>query len=183
MSATKHIVKSKREQTTKYSYSFAVTKINPVTNTLEIDLYCKPTDSHNYLLYNSAHSKKCKESIPYSQFLRIRRICTNIEDYDRHIVMLSKHFLRRGYPLKLLENAAITAKRLDRNTLLANVNKTEKGSDDAILITTYDPAQDILKNITKENWDYLGKSPMTTHIYQKKSWLDIGDQKTSVTCW
>jgi len=145
-----------------------IVKINQDNNTIETDLYCKPTDSHNYLLYNSAHPKKCKESIPYSQFLRIRRICTNIEDYDRHIVMLSKHFLRRGYPLKLLETAAITARRLDRNTLLANVNKPEKGSDDVILITTYDPAQDILRNITKENWDYLGKSPMTTHIYQKK---------------
>ena len=79
-------------------------KINPDNNTLETDLYCKPTDSHNYLLYNSAHPKKCKQSIPYSQFLRIRRICTNTKDYDRHIVTLSSHFLRRGYPLELLED-------------------------------------------------------------------------------
>ena len=49
-------------------------KINPSNNTLETDLYCKPTDSHNYLLYNSAHPKKCKQSIPYSQFLSLRRI-------------------------------------------------------------------------------------------------------------
>ena len=43
-----------------------------------------------------------------------------------------------------------------------------KTSEDVILVTTYEPSQDILRNITKENWDYLGKSPMTTFIHQKK---------------
>ena len=40
------------------------------------DLYSKPTDSYNYLYYNSAHPQRCKDSIPHSQFLRVRRICT-----------------------------------------------------------------------------------------------------------
>ena len=144
-------------------------RINPTNNMLETDLYCKPTDSHNYLLYNSAHPKKCKQSIPYSQFLRIRRICTKLEDYDRHLVTLSKNFLRRGYPLDLLESAAIKARRLDRTTLLAKqTNDTTKTMEEVILVTTYEPSQDILRNITLKNWDYLGKSPITTFIHQKK---------------
>ena len=49
-------------------------RINHANNTMETDLYCKTTDSHNYLLYNSAHPSKCKKGIPYCQFLRIRRI-------------------------------------------------------------------------------------------------------------
>ena len=143
-------------------------RINHINNTLETDLYCKPTDSHNYLLYNSAHPSKCKKSIPYSQFLRIRRICTNISDYDRHIVTLSTHFLRRGYPMDLLEAAAIKARRLDRPSLLTPKDVTEKDSDQVILVTTYEPSRDILRDIIKENWDYLGKSPITTFIHQKK---------------
>jgi len=143
-------------------------RINPDNNTLETDLYCKPTDSHNYLLYNSAHPKKCKQSIPYSQFLRIRRICTKTSDYDRHIVTLSNHFLRRGYPLELLETAAITARRLDRNILLEPKNTPDTKSEEVILVTTYDPSQDLLREITKANWDYLGKSPLTTFIHKKK---------------
>ena len=84
----------------KASIIFLETKvsINNATGCLETDLYSKPTVSHNYLLYNSAHPKKCKDSIPYSQFLRIIRICSKPEDYDRHIITLSGHFLRRGYP-------------------------------------------------------------------------------------
>ena len=146
-------------------------RINPSNNRLETDLYCKPTDSHNYLLYNSAHPKKCKQSISYSMFLRIRRICTHIDDYDRHIVMLSKHFLRRGYPLDLLQTAAIKSRRLDRNSLLTTIkaDDTPKIKEEVILVTTYEPSQDILRNITLKNWDYLGKSPITTFIQQKKN--------------
>ena len=144
-------------------------RINPTNNMLEIDLYCKPTDSHNYLLYNSAHPKECKRSIPYSQFLRIRRICTKTSDYDRHIITLSKHFLRRGYPQDLLETAAITARRLDRETLLTpRYTEEDKDTNEVILVTTFEPSQDTLREITKKNWDYLGKSPITTFIHQKK---------------
>ena len=39
-------------------------------------LYCKPTDSHSYLEFNSCHPPYNKTSIPFSQFLRIRRNCS-----------------------------------------------------------------------------------------------------------
>jgi len=142
--------------------------INIASHELETDLYCKPTDSHNYLLYNSAHPKRCKESIPYSQFLRIKRICSKTTDYDRHIVTLSKHFLRRGYPIQLLEEAAIKARRLDRDKLLGPRDAPTENRENVILVTTYEPTQDVLRDITKKNWDYLGKSPTTLHMYQEK---------------
>ena len=44
------------------------------------------------------------------------------------------------------------------------MNTPEKTSDDVILVTTYEPSQDILRNITKENWDYLGKKSHD-HLY------------------
>ena len=36
-------------------------------------VHCKPTDSHSHLLYSSSHPSHVKNSIPYSQFLRLRR--------------------------------------------------------------------------------------------------------------
>ena len=44
------------------------------------DLFCKPT----HLLYSSVHPYHCKKSIPYSQFLRIWRICSNMSDFNWH---------------------------------------------------------------------------------------------------
>ena len=40
---------------------FLDTKVKKDGESLVTDLYCKPTDSHSYLLYNSAHPQKCKD--------------------------------------------------------------------------------------------------------------------------
>ena len=44
-------------------------------DSLSTSMYYKPTDSHLYVLFNSSHPQRCLESIPFSQFLRARRIC------------------------------------------------------------------------------------------------------------
>ncbi len=62
------------------------------------NLYCKPTDSHNYLHFQSAHPDHNKCSLPYSQYLRLRRICSRNEDFLKHSRMITFHFVRRGYP-------------------------------------------------------------------------------------
>lgn len=42
---------------------------------VETDVYQKPTDTHPYLQWTSADPPHLKRSIPYSQALRLRRIC------------------------------------------------------------------------------------------------------------
>jgi hypothetical protein len=49
----------------KNEVNFLDTKVKVVNGILQTDLYCKPTDSHSYLMYDSAHSQRCKDSIPY----------------------------------------------------------------------------------------------------------------------
>ena len=45
----------------KEKVNFLDTTVKIVNNSLVTDLYSKPTDSHNYLLYNSSHPQRCKE--------------------------------------------------------------------------------------------------------------------------
>ena len=101
------------------SVNFLDTTVN-LTNsgTLTVDLHNKPTDSHNNLLYTSAHPQSCKQSLSYCKFLRISRICTKIEDFDKHSITTARHFLRRGYPQKMTEEALILALRKDQDSLL-----------------------------------------------------------------
>ena len=40
------------------------------------NLYSKPTDGHQYLLFESCHPSHTKSSIIFSQALRMRRICS-----------------------------------------------------------------------------------------------------------
>ena len=48
---------------------------------IETDLYTKPTDKLQYLLISSSHPQHTKRSIPYSLALRLRRICSNHDNY------------------------------------------------------------------------------------------------------
>ncbi len=50
-------------------------------NAVSTSVHYKPTDSHSYLRYDSHHPDKCRDSIPYSQFLRLRHICSEDEDF------------------------------------------------------------------------------------------------------
>ena len=115
------------------------------------DLYCKPTDSHNYLHYDSAHPEHNKRSLPYSQYLRLKRICSREEDFVRHSKMITFHFVRRGYPKDLLRKAFIRAAEMERSQLLEMSDQQTKEDETIFLITTYTPGFTGLKDITTKN--------------------------------
>ena len=51
-------------------------------NGLCTSVHFKPTDSHSYLLYSSSHPSHVKNTIPYSQFLRLRCLCSDDSDFS-----------------------------------------------------------------------------------------------------
>ena len=58
----------------KISINFLDVIVSITKGIIETDLYVKPTDSHQYLLWSSCHPFYCKKGIPYSQALRLNRI-------------------------------------------------------------------------------------------------------------
>ena len=66
-------------QSIKFTSEISPTKANFLDTCVAIsedgklttDLYTKPTDSNNYLLYLAAHPTHCKRGIPFGQFLRL----------------------------------------------------------------------------------------------------------------
>ena len=157
------------EEHSATNVSFLDVMVRIINNKLETDLFSKPTDSHDYLLYSSAHPQRCKDSIPYSQFLRIRRICSRMEDYEYNVIQLSSHFIRRQYPEELILDAAILARRLDRDTLLNTEREPiEQDKEKVFLITTFHPSDHQVREVVHKNWDILGQSPTTDKLFQKK---------------
>ena len=55
------------------------------------------------LLGASHHPKACKNSIPYSQFLRLRRICSSDDDFIVKSDEMVEFFEKNGYPRSLNE--------------------------------------------------------------------------------
>ena len=116
--------------TIKFTADWSKTSINlfdvTVSTTegvIETDLYVKPTDSYQYLLSSSCHPFK---AIPYSQALRLNRICSNNEFFDKRYSDLEKHLLERGYIEKMVRQEILRARAISRDALLQKANNQEK---------------------------------------------------------
>ena len=132
---------------------------------IDTDLYTKPTDSNNYLHYTSAHPTHNKKGIPYGQFLRLRRICSDEKSFVDHCIEKGRHFLRRGYPEDLIRTAFSKTLTKDRESLLKPKRDPEEETKN-ILVSTYNPGFKGLSSIVHRNWDLLGKSCATRQIHQ-----------------
>ena len=85
------------------SLAFLDIKVSIRGNALCTSVHYKPTDSHSYLLYSSSHPSHVKNSIPYSQFLRLRRLCSDDSDFSSKSEEMCQFFEKRGYPVSVVK--------------------------------------------------------------------------------
>ena len=84
---------------------FLDVQVHLSNNHIQTALHTKPTDKHQYLLKTSCHPKHTKQTIPFSLFLRIRRICSTDTFFDNRSEEHIKHLVRRGYSRSSLQRA------------------------------------------------------------------------------
>ena len=110
------------------------------------DLYIKPTDTHQYLHASSCHVFHSKKSIPYSQALRLNRICSENSFFNKRCNDLDIWHKGRGYSDKLVRKKVLKARKFSRAELLNN--QTEKENEDKLVRNiTYHPSLVQLKII------------------------------------
>ena len=111
----------------------------------------------------------CKRSLLYSQFHRVRRICSHIEDFDTNSLLIASHFRCRGYPDDIIENAIIRARRMDRTQLLSPpIKESTDNTENLVLIDTYHPGGSPLKDILDDHLSILGRNQNTASLHTKK---------------
>ena len=110
------------------------------------DLYCKPTDGHQYLHYDSCHADHIKRSIIFSQTLRLKRICSEKNDLNVHVEDLKTWFRKRGYPDYLIKEQVEKALRLTPSD--ENNSKEVNGVP---LVVTYNPGFKNLFQVIRKN--------------------------------
>ena len=87
------------------------------------DVYHKPTDTHQYLNFKSCHPQHVKKAIPYSQALRLKRICDSEDVFKSREKELKGFLWKRGYERGFVDKQIGRVNGLDREVLL---NATEK---------------------------------------------------------
>ena len=106
------------EDTGGLNTNFLDTNIQIQNNSFIVTPHVKPTDKRLYDLSDSCHPTHQKNSIAYSQSLRLRRICTHTEDYNTHTDLLKSALERRGYTAPNIDTAIEKTRCLNRSDLI-----------------------------------------------------------------
>ena len=160
--------------TIKFTHESSITQINFLDTTVKINdsrnlyttLYEKPTDTHLYLHYTSAHHAPSKTKGPYGQFLRLRRICTYDHDFEHNSEKLISHYLKRGYPEKGLRKHYKKASGFTQDDLLDVKVKTPVKTP--VMVTNFNPMNPNIKGIIHRNWNIISNSPDCSQIFTEK---------------
>ena len=83
---------------------------------VKTDIYVKPTDSRQYLPYNSCHPKHVKINLPCNLAKRIFRIVSNPEIQQNRLHKLKEFLIKQSYPESLIEMCFKKAFEQQQNT-------------------------------------------------------------------
>ncbi|KAJ8034037.1 hypothetical protein HOLleu_24454 [Holothuria leucospilota] len=154
--------------TMEYSQShlpFLDTVVHLTGSCIETSLFTKPTDSHCYLQFESFHPPHIKHSIIFSQFLRIKRICSTEVDQSRHMIKFAGHLFNNGYPFKLIDKYFKKVQPIDRDRLLL-YHSTIKNKRIPLTIT-FNPKLSPLLNRIKTSWRNLSLDPSIRDVFNE----------------
>lgn len=139
-------------------------ELSSIKDNITSKTYFKPVDS--LLDYKSAHYKKWLNNVPFGQFRRLRKNCTQTQDYEEQCKIMSKRFKDKKYPEHLINEAKRRAGDLSQDQCLLPKNtpkdqETKKAMDyQHNFITTYNHSHSAINNILKQHWPILKNDPL-----------------------
>lgn len=146
------------------SFEFSPTEIyfldlvsKVVDNQLITSTYFKPTDRNSYTPVDCCHHRNnC--SVLLSQFLRLRRNCTNIKDFEIQASLVKNTFLEKGYLQSDLDQEVHRAREINRSELFQDTSQVRnKGSKNFkwSLFTSFSIQHWEMKHIFNKHWRVL----------------------------
>ena len=120
-------------ETNDKGITFLDTFISIQDNRFRIRPHTKKTDTKQYIHPRSCHPPHTIKAIPYSQALRIKRICTDKEDLEKELRNLFGYFKNRDYDTQLI------SRQFDRAVNQAPKKPKEKHSTPITMVVTYHP--------------------------------------------
>ena len=159
------------------SVSFLDILVSIIGNRLTTSVFYKPTDSHSYLLYSSSHPNHTKQSIPFSQFLRLRRLCSEDEDFQSKSLEMREFFVQCGYPTSLLDTAFSKASQIPRSETLGNSVTNVTDHNRTPLVLTFHPFNFKVRDVIRKNFHILKNDPETSSILSNNPLVSFRHRK------
>ena len=140
--------------------------IKDAQGNISTDVFQKPMDTHPYLHWTSVHPPHLKKSIPYSQALRVRRMCSSTSVLEQRRLEYSNFFVTCGYKRDraLSEMRKVLALTQDKS-----LRERERHTSSRIpFVTTYNPLTLYIAELANRNWHFLQSKERLAHIFRER---------------
>lgn len=136
---------------------------------------------------SSHHPNSLIQGIAVGQFLRIKRNCSQEEDFRAEATNMYARFKERGYSHKCIERARKRAINTDRRDLLATVHHSKKDTLQQApirIIMRFGSQWDQVKSILSHHWHILSRVPILGEIVRDQPLMtacrsqNLGDNLT-----
>ena len=124
--------------------------VSIIDDKLEADLFCKPTDCHQFLYFNSAHPFHNKKWIVYSQGLCIKRLCSSPLTFQKHIENLKTWFYKGRYPQKVVD---VQIERVPEKSLDELFERPDRKKSRCTSCCNISPSFSCLRDRTLSMWE------------------------------
>ena len=128
-------------------------------------MYCKKTDTYQYLDYASCHPRHVKKGIPYGQALRLRRICDSEEVFENRVIEFKSYLTKRGFKSGEVDNQLQRAREVDRSSLLVRDSGRGNSEERVTLLIDFHPAFSRIGSKMREFVNILHASDDMKQIY------------------
>ena len=127
----------------------------------------QPLPPHTYPVMCAPDPNHTKQSIPFSQFLRLRRLCSEDEDEDfqSKSLEMGEFFVQRGYPTSLLDTSFSKASQIPRSETLSNSVTNVTDHDRTPLVLTFHPFNFKVCDVIRKNFHILKNDSETSSIF------------------
>ncbi|CAJ0944341.1 unnamed protein product, partial [Ranitomeya imitator] len=132
------------------------------------------TATNTLLHATSSHHPQTFRSVPISQFLRIKRICSDDDTFEQQARILKSNLQQRGYNHRAIRAGYRRAKFTPREILLAqsrhNMSRTRSDNQPVRFITTFNSEWRVISDILRKYWPVLlADEDVEPHISQYPS--------------
>ncbi|CAJ0936595.1 unnamed protein product [Ranitomeya imitator] len=122
---------------------------------LGTSVHRKSTATNSLLRWESGHPQALKRGIPKGQYMRMRRNCSDDNNFLRQSHDLRNRFHVRGYPDRILKNAFNEVKKKERTELLIPAPIKKDTFSGMRFITTFNNGAKELRQILNKHWSIL----------------------------
>ncbi|XP_078523136.1 uncharacterized protein LOC144792134 [Lissotriton helveticus] len=126
---------------------------------IQTTLYRKKTATNSILHGTSFHPQSLLSSIPYGEFIRMKRNCTKESDAETKIMETSERLKSRGYNNKILKKCKKRVDHKNRTTILASQVKEKESDGSPRFVMTFSKESGIIRNKIQKYWHLISGDP------------------------